>query len=110
MSQKIPEDWRHLSEVSAARVQQTLKKEYVDVVLAADELFMRFHEASGSILAPTGEKQIGSTAKIDRKSGCTVLPTMDMTASKLLPPLVIFTGVFGARLMKKWQLYNCSLV
>ena len=35
---------------------------------------------------------------------------MDMMVSKLLLPLVIFTGVFGARFMKKWQTYNHSLV
>ena len=56
------------------------------------------------------KKGVGSTANIDEKSGCTVLPSMDMTASRLLPPLLIFTGVFGAKLMKEWQSYSSSLV
>lgn len=68
------------------------------------------HETRGFVIGPTGEKRIGAAAQIDDKAGCTVLPTMDMTASRLLAPMIIFTGVFGATLMKKWQSYTESLV
>ena len=110
VSQKIPEDWRRLSELGAKRVRERFRDADVDVVLAADETFIRFHETSGIVIAPQGEKRIGAAAQIDDKAGCTVLPTLDMTASRLLAPMVIFNGVFGATLMKKWQSYTDSLV
>ena len=99
-----------MAEAGAKRVRERFKKENVDVVVAADETFVRFHESKNTVIAPLGEKRVGSTANIDEKSGCTVLPSMDMTASRLLPPLLIFTGVFGAKLMKEWQSYSSSLV
>ena len=110
VSQSIPEDWLSLVKKGAARVRERFMEEDVDVVLAADETFIRFHESYDTVLAPIGEKRIGSTARIDNKMGCTVLPTMDMSASCLLPPMIIFTGVFGGYLMKRWRNYSNSLV
>ena len=110
VSQKIPEDWRRLAEVGAKRIRDSFIENKVDVVLAADETYIRFNETKGLVICPTGEKRVGSATQVDDKAGCTVLPTMDMTSSRLLPPLVIFTGVFGATLMKKWQQYTTSLV
>ena len=62
------------------------------------------------VVAPCGVKRVGSTTVIDDKSGCTVLPTMEMNSSSLLPVMIIFTGVFGAKLMKEWKNYTRSLV
>ena len=44
ISQKIPADWRTKSESGAARIRATFTQEKVDVILAADETFIRFHE------------------------------------------------------------------
>lgn len=110
VSQKIPLDWRSKAEEGAARVRETFLKENVDVVIAADETFIRFHEAYDKVIAPRGEKRIGSAAFADEKAGCTVLPTMEMNSSLLLSPLIIFTGVFGATLMKQWKNYRKGLV
>ena len=44
ISQKIPVDWRTKSESGAARIRATFTQEKVDVILAADETFIRFHE------------------------------------------------------------------
>ena len=84
--------------------------EDVDVVLGSNKTFIRFHEAVVKVIAPTGVKRVGSSIKTDDKSDCTVLPTMDMLYGKLLPPLVIFSGVFFSRLMQQWQQYNNSFV
>ena len=62
------------------------------------------------MIGPKGEERIGAAAQIDDKIGCTVLLTRDMTASCLIAPMVIFNGVFGATLMKKWKAYTDSLV
>lgn len=110
ISQKVPENWRQLAEDGARRVRHKFKMEDVDVVLGGDETFIRFHEAVDKVIAPTGVKRVGSSIKTDDKSGCTVLPTMDMTYCRLLPPLVIFSGVFCSRLMHQWRQYNNSFV
>lgn len=41
VSQKIPEDWRRLAEIGAKRVRESFRQANVDVVLAADETFIR---------------------------------------------------------------------
>jgi hypothetical protein len=110
ISQKVPLNWRTLAEAGAQRVRETFQKAEVDVVVAADETFIRFHEEDSRVLAPVGEARIGKAVTCDGKSGCTVLPTMDMLSSQLLPPLIIFNGVFGGRLMTQWQEYTNSLV
>ena len=71
------------------------------MVLSSDETFIRFHESCDSCVAPVGVKRVGYSAKEKNKSGVTLLPTLDMTASRLLPPLIIFKAKFGARLMQK---------
>ena len=101
VSQSISEDWRSLVKKGAARVLERFNEEDVDVVLAANETFIRFQESFDTVLAPIGEKRIGSTTRIDNKMGCTVLPTMDMS---------IIIGVFGGYLMKRWLDYSKSLV
>ena len=102
VSQKIPDDWRRLSELGAKRVCKAFLEADVDVVLAADETFVIFHESRGLVIGPKGKKRIGVAAQVDDKAGCTVLPIMDISVSRLLVPMVIFTGVFGATLIKKW--------
>jgi len=53
---------------------------------------------------------VGLCAKENNKAGVTLLPTLDMIASRLLPPLIIFKAKFGARLMKQWATYTKSFV
>jgi len=113
ISQKIPTNWPELAERGARRVKTTFKEENVDVVLAADEMFIRFHEGGSQVLAPKVVRRVGLAATIDGKDGCTVLPTlptMDMLSSHLFPPMIIFKGTFGGTLMKKWSKYFKSFV
>ena len=70
-------------------------EEDVDIVLSADETFLKFHERSGTLLVPSGSKRVGSSATYDDKDGCTLMVTMDMISSQLLNPLIIFSGELG---------------
>jgi len=79
-------------------------------VISSDETFIRFHESCDNCVAPVGVKRVGYSSKENNKAGVTLLPTMDMTASRLLPPLIIFKAKFGARLMEKWSTYTKSFV
>ena len=110
ISQKIPIDWRQRSEEGAKRCRDKMLAENVDVLISSDETFMKFHESGSMVLAPVGAKRIGSALKIKEKEGCTVMVSIEMFSSRLLPPFVIFKGVFGATLMTKWQDYKTSAV
>ena len=46
VSQKIPDNWKTKAIEGAARVRATFLREKVDVVLAADETYLRFHETT----------------------------------------------------------------
>ena len=110
VSQCIPRNWRELAIAGALRTRNRFRNEDVQVVIAADETFMRFHEAASTVVAPRGAKRVGTAIKSNEKEGCTLMVSMEMTSSQLLPPFVIFKGQFGKTLMKKWQHYSRSSV
>ena len=110
ISQSVPEDWLNITKKGTQKIRHEFITKNVDVVLAADELMIRFHEASNSVIAPKGIKRVGTGLKVDDKAGCTVLPTMDMLSNRLLPPVIIFNGVLCATLMAQWQNHTPSLV
>ena len=85
-------------------------KEEVEVVLAADETFLKFHEKDENLVVPRGVKRVGVASKIDMKDGCTLMVTMGMASSQLISPFLIFKGTFGARLMKEWCEHPTSTV
>ena len=82
-------------------MRKLFKEEDVDVVLSADETFLRFHECTKKILAPIGIKYVGVAPSVNEKNGCSVMITLDMFANIVLPLFIIFTAVFGALLMKE---------
>jgi DDE superfamily endonuclease len=110
VSQKIPEDWYPLSLEGAARVRATFLRENVDVVLAADETFVKFSESSSKVIVKKGAKRVGCAINMDLKDGCTVIPTMNMLGSRLLEPVVVFKGGFGKTLMNRYATYEGALV
>ena len=110
VSQSIPNNWKDLAMKGAERVRNKFKNEDVSVVISADETFLRFHESSSQLLAPKGAKRVGTAIKCNEKEGCTLMVSMEMMSSHVLPPFVIFKGEFGKTLMKKWQKYSNSTV
>ena len=95
---------------SASEIRKKFRSVGVSVVLSADETFIRFNESCNHCIAPKGIKRVGLCAKENDKAGVTLLPTLDMIASRLLPPLIIFKAKFGARLMKQWATYTSIIV
>jgi OTU-like cysteine protease/DDE superfamily endonuclease len=110
IAQKVPDNWKDLATAGAERARALFRNEQVEVVLAADETFLKFHERDTSLLVPRGVKRVGSAAKLDEKDGCTLMVTMDMSSSQLIPPFLIFKGVFGANLMREWSKYKGATV
>ena len=72
----------------------------LNVVLAADEMPIRFHEDSSHVVALIGDNRVGRAATYDEKAGRTLLPTINMLSSKLITPLLTFNGILDAKLMK----------
>ena len=91
-------------------MRKLFKEEDVDVVLSADETFLRFHECTKKVLAPIGVKRIGVALSVNEKNGRSIMITLDMFANIALPPFIIFTGIFGAYLMKKYKDMTKSIV
>ena len=104
ISQSVPVDWRIKAESNAARIRAQFLEEDVDVVINADETFVLFHMQDNRMIVPTGIKRVGSAAQVDNdKIGATVLIACEFKTSMIIPPMIIFTGVYGAKLMQQWQ-------
>lgn len=111
ISQSVPVDWRSKAEENTARIQATFLKEDVDVVINADETFLLFHPFGQRLIAPTGVKRVGSVVQVDNeKWGATVMIACEYRTSCILPPMIIFTGVYGAKLMKHWADFDRAKV
>ena len=99
------------TEENAARIRDKFSAENVDVVVNADETFLLFHPFGEKVIAPTGMKRVGSAVQVDNeKFGATVLIACEYQTSSILPPMIIFTGVYCAKLMTEWASYqkgNC---
>ena len=67
VSQEISDNWQQLPELGAKRVHEALKEAKADVVLAADETLIRFHETNEFVIglpATTSRTgRIGNVAK-----------------------------------------------
>jgi hypothetical protein len=111
ISQSVPRDWRSKAEENAARIRATFLKEKVDVVINADETFLLFHPFGQRLIAPTGIKRVGSVVQVDNeKWGATVMIACEYRTSCILPPMIIFTGVHCAKLMKQWSTFDQAKV
>jgi hypothetical protein len=103
ISQSVPVDWRKKAEDNSTRIRERFRSENVDVVVNADETFLLFHPFGEKLLAPLGVKQVGTAVQVDNeKFGATVMIACEYRTSSILPPMVIFTGVYCAKLMTEW--------
>ncbi len=107
ISQSIPVDWRQKAEENSARIREKFTMENVDVVVNADETFLLFHPFGDKLIAPTGIKRVGTAVQVDNeKWGATVMIACEYRTSSILPPMVIFTGVYCAKLMTQWANFS----
>ncbi len=107
ISQSVPVDWRSKALENTARIRQKFKDENVDVVVNADETFLLFHPFGDKVIAPIGKKRVGTAAQVDNeKFGATVMIACEYKTSSILPPMIIFSGVYCAKLMNEWASYT----
>jgi hypothetical protein len=97
-------DWRRKSKENALRICTLFKAEGIDVVINADKTFVLFHMKDNHLIVPRGMKRVGTAAQVHNdKMGATVLISCEFWTSMILPPMIIFTGVYGAKLMQHWE-------
>lgn len=111
ISQSVPVDWRTKAEENALRIRSKFKEEKVDVVINADETFLLFHPLGERLIAPKGVKRVGTAMQVDNeKWGATVMIACEYKTSSIIPPMVIFTGVYCAKLMAHWANFDKAKV
>jgi len=105
-SQSVPVDWRKKDKEISARIHEKIRVEDVDVIVNADKMFLLFHPFGDKLLAPTGAKHVGLAVQVDNeKWGATVMIACKYRTSSILPPMIIFTGVYCDKLMTQWTKY-----
>jgi len=71
------------------------------------ETFLLFHPFGDKVIAPIGKKRVGTAAQVDNeKFGATVMIACEYKTSSILPPMIIFSGVYCAKLMNEWASYT----
>eukprot|EP00956_Cyclotella_meneghiniana_P024783 scaffold50391_cov37-Cyclotella_meneghiniana.AAC.1 len=92
IGQKIPENWRAMAVENVEEVRKVFIEAGVDVVVNADQTFIKFYPEVEYVLAPSGAKRVGGKMNADDKAGFTVMVTAELNASKLLPPFIVYNG------------------
>jgi hypothetical protein len=103
ISQSVPLDWWRKSEENTLRICTLFKAEGVKVVINADETFV-LHMKDNCLIVPRGMKRVGTASQVHNdKMGATVFISVEFWTSMILPHMIIFTGVYGAKLMQQWE-------
>jgi hypothetical protein len=93
IGQTVPEDWRNMSEINAAKLCKKFRDAKVDVMLNSDQTFVHFYpDEEVVILASKGTKRVGGKVKSDAKAGFTAMVTCDLGSSRMADPFVVYNG------------------
>ena len=101
-----------MSESWSESTLECLRNNLVDVVVTADQTFIKFLCANEKVLVPTGMKRMGSTVKSDdKRKGVTLMLTAYVRGKRrsggleagLLPPFMVFNGKIGKTLDKRYK-------
>ena len=112
VSQSIPNNWKELSKRFSEETLEYLRRKEVNVVVTADQTFVRFLLANEDILVPTGVRRVGSNVKTDdERKGVTLMLTAFIWRNKatgiiktgVLPPFMVFNGKTGKTLDRKYK-------
>ena len=93
-------------------MQEHFLESRVDVIVCADQTFIKFRLANEKLLVPEGLRRVGTTTgESDKRKGVTLMLTSfvskgrgtDSLAAGLLPPFIVFNGKTGATLDKRYK-------
>ena len=112
VSQKIPDDWKEQSIAFSKETLNFFREKNVDVVVCADQTFLRFLLAKEELLVPTGTRRVGTTVTgPDERKGVTLMLSAFINKGDngrvgktgLLPPFFVFNGKTGKTLDKRYS-------
>lgn len=91
IGQVVPDSWREDSEEAAQKIRENLSE--CDVIVNADQTFLKLYMERDTVLAPVGTKRVGGKVKVaDKKAGITVMFVVEMFSNKILPAFLVFNG------------------
>ena len=74
ISQKIPDNWKEMSKEFSEKALDYLRKNKVDVVVTADQTFLKLLLAKEQLLVPTGIRRVGTSVQgDDERKGVTLI-------------------------------------
>ncbi len=91
IGQVVPDNWRELAEETAERIRKNLAD--CDVIVNADQTFVKLYMESDFVLAPVGTKRVGGKVDTDKKAGFTIMVTVEMARNIICNPFIVFTGM-----------------
>ena len=91
ISQVVPDTWRQDSVEASQRIRERLKD--CDVIINADQTFVKMYMEAEKVLAPVATKRVGGKVNAaDKKTGFTVMLAVEMCSNRVLDPFIVFTG------------------
>ena len=91
ISQVVPDTWRQDAEKASTLIRERLKD--CDVIVNADQTFIRMYMEEEKVLAPTSTKRVGGKVNVkDKKTGFTVMVSVVMNSNRVCDPVIVFTG------------------
>ena len=106
VSQKVPDNWLEIGGLESVRICETFRLAEIDVLINADETFLRFYPEEEHVIAPEGSKRVGSTNETNDKKGLTAMLGVELFSSTVLPAFTVLDGATEGRLSKHWASYT----
>ena len=112
VSQKIPDNWKELSIAFSEEVQEKFRASGVNVIVCADQTFVKFLLADEKLLVPTGIRRVGTSVQSDdKRKGITLMLSAYIDEGEasepikcgLLPPFMVFNGKTNATLDRRYS-------
>ena len=79
VSQKVPDNWLEIGGLESVRICETFRLAEIDVLINADETFLRFYPEEEHVIAPEGSKRVGSTNETNDKKGLTAMLGVELS-------------------------------
>ena len=92
VGQTVPGDWLEKAVDNSKKICERFRAAEVEVVLNADQTFVKFFMEEETVVAPTNIKRVGGMVKADVKKGFTAMVAVNLKTSEMEPPFVVFTG------------------
>ena len=100
VSQTVPRNWIGNALDASSKIRDAMK--VCDVVINADEVFIKYYPRETEFIVPRGTRRVGSNLASDSKKGCTVMVACEMHSSQLLPPFIVMTGTHNGTLARRF--------